>query len=199
MNDELSVRFECGYSKPAHRIDLSHKKEIIKALWLHYVFFTCHAEIEQLRKGFRDTLQMESLVCIHPREILSFLIATKKFDVTSAFLIDSILVNYSLPGSNLRTSEEAIILSWNEYLEECSGNPVSVSDVFHFLTGSTKIPVTGLYNIPRISFTNEDCLPRVSTCDLCLTFSRSWGQLTYNEFKEKMDMCISDSFGFGMP
>ncbi len=93
---------------------------------------------------------------------------SKSFDVTADFLLDSFVINYSLQGSNLRTSEEAIILSWNDYVEESSGNQVSLSDILQFLSGSTKIPACGFDNIPCIRFTNDECFPRVSTCDLTL-------------------------------
>ncbi len=173
VDNQLSQRFECGYSKPTVQIGLSHKQEIIKALWLHHVFFSPHAEIAQLKKGFRETLQVESLVCSYPHIIWGFLVHSKSFDVTADFLLDSFVINYSLQGNNLRTSEEAIILSWNDYVEESSGNQVSLSDILQFLSGSTKIPACGFDNIPCIHFTNDECFPRVSTCDLTLTLIHS--------------------------
>ena len=55
-NDLSDVLFECGYNKPLTNIQLSHREEIVKVVWLHYVFFRPHAELDQLRKGFLETL-----------------------------------------------------------------------------------------------------------------------------------------------
>ncbi len=159
VSGELDVRFECGYSKPLQSIDLLHKDEIIKALWLHYVFFSPHAELEQLKKGFRETLQMEVLICRHPHLVLGFLVASSDFDVTPDYLLDSFVIHYSDQGCNKRTAEEAVILHCNEYVSEC-GEPVSVSDFLQFVSGSTKLPASGSFNTPSIRFTDEECLPR---------------------------------------
>ncbi len=127
------------------------------------------------------------------------LVGSSDFEVTSDYLLDTLVILYSPQGSNKRTSEEAVMLHWNEYVGECSGNPVSVSDVIHFMSGSSKLPAAGFDSNPSIHFTDELCLPKASTCDISITFPRSYGLLSYEEFKEKMDMCICDSFGFGMP
>ena len=129
VSEDLDVCFECGYSKPLQSIELSHKDEIVKALWLHYVFFSPHAELEQLKKGFRETLQMELLICLHSRLVFGFLVASSDFDVTSNYLLDSFVISYSDQGSNKRTAEEAIILNWSEYVSDCVGEPVSLSDI----------------------------------------------------------------------
>ena len=135
VEKQLSCRFECGYSKPTQRIGLSNKQEVIKALWLHHVFFNPHAELDQLKKGFGETLEMERLVCLYPHNVVEFLEHSKSFDVTAEFLLESFVVEYSLQGSNSRTPEETIILSSNEYVDECSRQDkptVSLSDIIQF-------------------------------------------------------------------
>ena len=96
----MSGELECGYSKPLQSIELSRKDEIVKTLWLHYVYFSPHAELEQLKKGFRETLQMESLICRHPLLVIGFLIASSDVDVTSNYMLDSFVNSYSDQGSN---------------------------------------------------------------------------------------------------
>ncbi len=76
---------------------------------------------------------------------------------------------------------------------------MSLADVLHFFSGSTKIPALGFDNTPKIHFTNESILPKTSTCDVSITFPRDYGNLPYADFKAKLDMCILDSFGFGNP
>ena len=199
VQSELEIRFECGYPKPIDKIELSDKDELMKAVWLHYVFFVPHAELEQLKKGFRETLQMELLVCLHPHETLSFLVASSNFEVSSEYLLESLVINYSEQGCNKRTAEEAIILHWSDYISDCVGTPVSLGDILQFMSGCSKLPAAGFNSTPSICFTDDVCLPRVSTCALTVTFPRSLGLLSYDEFKNKMDMCIRNSCGFGVP
>ena len=70
-------------------------------------------------------------------------------------------------------------------------------DILQFFSGASKIPAIGFDSTPKLCFTSEECLPRVSTCDLSITFSRSMGLLSFQKFAETMDMCIQGSFGFG--
>lgn len=121
VDDELGFRFECGYSKPTSKILLSDKDKIVKAVWLHYVYFIPHAELEQLRKGLRETLQLERLMCLYPEKMYYFLASSSNFDVTASYLLDSFVIVYSEQGCNKRTSEEAVILSWTDYIMECEG------------------------------------------------------------------------------
>ena len=96
-------------NKPMRNINIDDKSTLLNAIWLHYTFFQPHAELQQLRKGFRDTLQMELLICLHPDEVRSLLCACTVFDVTAAFLLDSFVTHYSDDGSNRRTLEEAVM------------------------------------------------------------------------------------------
>ena len=52
-----------------------------------------HAELQQLKKGFRETLQMELLVCLHPDEIRALLVASSLYDVKAAFFHDHFVVS----------------------------------------------------------------------------------------------------------
>ena len=74
---------------------------------------------------------------------------------------------------------------------------VTLVDILQFFSGAGKIPAIGFYSTPRLSFTAEECLPRVSTCDLSITFPRSMGLLSFKTFADTMSMCIQGSFGFG--
>ena len=75
--------------------------------------------------------------------------------------------------------------------------PVSLGNILQFFSGANKLPATGFDTVPKIYFTNDECLPCASTCALSITFPRSLGLLSYDDFQEKMDMCILGSFGFG--
>lgn len=116
------------------------------------------------------------------------------------FFLDSFAIIYSPQGSNKRTKEEAIILNWNKYVAECTGDPVSIADILNFVSGASRLPATGFDKTPSVYFTDDCCLPKASTCDLSITFSRSLiGLLSTEQFKERMDMAISNTFDFGTP
>ena len=83
------------------------------------------------------------------------------------------------------------------FLENGSTTGVTLLDIWKFFSGANKIPGTGFENAPSIKFTDENMLPKVSTCAHCITFSRQFGLISYDNFKYKMKECILGSFGFG--
>jgi hypothetical protein len=74
---------------------------------------------------------------------------------------------------------------------------VYLPDLLQFFTGARKIPATGFDTTLKIKFSNEFMLPKASTCDCSITFSRSWGLLMDDEFQQKMSDCILGSVGYG--
>ena len=74
VDEELDFRFDCGYSKPSTQLQMSDREKLVTAIWLHYVFFVPHAEIVQLRKGLRETLQLDALISAYPNEVYHLLV-----------------------------------------------------------------------------------------------------------------------------
>ena len=106
LNDSaFDFRFTCGYS--------------------NYVLFSPHAELEQLRTGFLETLQVERLLCLHDDKMRALLAYSPLFDVTVEYLLDAFVIRYSLDKSNNRTKEEAISIHWFEYISNCKGILIS--------------------------------------------------------------------------
>ena len=199
LTDEYGFRYQCGYAKPATLMTLEDKDCIVRAVWLHYVLYHPHAELEQLRRGLYSTLQFKHLIQSHPKELWGLLATSTVFNVTSKFLCNEFAIQYSPNGSNSRTKEEALVLLFFEYITDCGKQQdVTVGDILKFISGSEKIPATGFDSIPKIGFTDDDRLPTASTCDLFITFSRRMATLDYDEFKNKMDFCIHGSHGFGI-
>ncbi len=85
------------------------------------------------------------------------------------------------------------------FLHHTGKQRVSLGDILHFISGANKLPAAGFNAQPSIKFADVLSLLQSSTCDVSITFPRSYGNLTYTEFKNKMDMSILDSFGFGNP
>ena len=76
---------------------------------------------------------------------------------------------------------------------------VSLGDILQFVSGSSKIPAAGLPTIPSIHFTDEKCLPQASTCGISITFPRALPLPMYEQFKERLKLCMCGSFGIGQP
>ena len=119
--DSFDFLFTCGYNKPICQIKVLDRENLVKAVWLHYVIFHPHAELEQLKKGMYDTLGVDALMTSHPDLMWGLLAASKTYDITADYLSDSFVVHYSDNGSNNRTKEEAIILFWFDYIYESKG------------------------------------------------------------------------------
>ena len=62
---------------------------------------------------------MELLLLTHGKHVRNLLAASHAFDPTPTFLIDGVIIHYSLEGSNNRTKEEAIVLHWADYVTCC--------------------------------------------------------------------------------
>ena len=75
---------------------------------------------------------------------------------------------------------------------------VTLKQILQFFSGSSRVPAAGFDRTPKLFFTNaDDRLPWASTCELSITFPRAMGLLTEEDFRQKMDMCILGSYGFG--
>ena len=103
---------------------MKEKDDFVRAIWLHFVLFSCYAELEQLHKGFQETLQMLSLVCTNRKDMRALLAPSSMFYVSVEYLQDEFAVDYSPNGSNSHTKEEAIMILWLEYIANCNGMSV---------------------------------------------------------------------------
>ena len=105
-------------------MDISEKEIISRTIWFHYVFFHPHCELEQLCKGFRETLQVELLDCLHSEKIHGLLATSTSYEITPEFFLEEFAIHYSDAGCNNHTKEEAVILHWSEFVTDCKGKPI---------------------------------------------------------------------------
>ena len=141
----FDFRFDCGYSKPTHLIELKDKDEFVQAVWLHNVLFGPYAELEQLRKGFQETLQIQLLVCMHGQEVRA---PSTAFNVTVNYLQEAFAIHYSDSGSNKRTKEETIVFHWLEYITNCKGNISSTSPNIYMTYTHIYMYITSVPGLP---------------------------------------------------
>ena len=148
---EFDFHFQCGYQKLTPSVTLEDKEMLIRCVWLHFVLYSLLAELKQLQKGLLETLQFKHLVDNYTKEVWGLLAASNMYEITSKFLCDSFVVQYSFNGSNNRIQEESIVFSWYEYISDCADrDDIRVGDVLYFLTGSSKVPATGFDSTPKL-------------------------------------------------
>ena len=75
---------------------------------------------------------------------------------------------------------------------------MTLEEKLKFVSSSGKIPAIRFETTPKVKFTGSDHLSNVSTCDMLIMFPTGMGCLQYQEFREKMDVCIQGSSGFGV-
>ena len=93
-SNSTTLLMKCGL-KPHNYVTIEHKFQLLNAIWLHYTFFEVHAELQQFRKGFRETLQMEVLLSNYPEEIRALLVSSDNYKVTANGLLKMFTINYS--------------------------------------------------------------------------------------------------------
>ena len=132
---------ECGITKPAVMMHLADKEKIISAVCLHYAVLSSLAELEQLRRGLH-TLRFSVLMESYPF-LFKQLFLHSNTSVTADFIQDLFQVDYSVPGSNNRVKEEAIMMNWVSYLQDLEGMVVVAVTEFSTFSQPSHIPLRG--------------------------------------------------------
>lgn len=104
--------YTCGYSKAISQMKVTEINELIKTLWLHYVKYSPQSELCQLRQSLCETLSFDTFMSMHPDSAWALLASSNSFDVTSAYLLDAFVIQYSDNGSNnrLKTGSYCVLL-----------------------------------------------------------------------------------------
>ena len=116
-NNDFDFLYSCGFSRAVSLLNLKDKESLLKTVWLHYIFFHPHTELEQLKRGFVNTLDMERLMSVYPEDLHSLLVPSASYEITSSKLSESFVIDYSDNSCNDRTKEGAIVYYWLEYFE----------------------------------------------------------------------------------
>ena len=104
-------------------VKLAVVRQLVRTVLLHYVKFRPCVELEELRRGIRETLLFDSLILTHADCVWKLLVSSKLYNVTPSYLQDAFVIHYSVEGSNNRIDEEADVLSY-DYIYECEGKSV---------------------------------------------------------------------------
>ena len=115
-SEEFDFQCTCGYNK---QIQFHNIREFFRGVFLHYVVYSIHAELAQLKNRLMNTLQIDTPARGCPIELWSLLACNKKEGkLLAADIEDLFEVNYS---PNQRAQEENVILFYYNFLQEFEG------------------------------------------------------------------------------
>ena len=103
-SEELSFRFEFGFSAPNRELNLEDKSDIVKSLSFHYLVYANRAELDQLMDGLQLMQQNSTLF----RPLLQL---TTIPLLTTSQMLKLFKPVWSELGSNKREEKESIILN----------------------------------------------------------------------------------------
>jgi len=126
-NDELNLddydfQYNCGI---AMNVAIEKREEFVKAIAYHYVINANMAALSQFRKGLMETLEFKRLATRNSTMVWSLLAASERPKKLKCIEVqDLFTVLYSPIGSNNRQREEASIMYFYTFLQECEGKQV---------------------------------------------------------------------------
>ena len=118
-NESFDFQYTCGYNKV---LSLSSKDQFVKDTCMHYVIYSVHTELTQLRYAMMQTLQMEKFSQQNPVELWSMLSIDHNKKVTTALMQGLFVAVYSPSGSSRRNCEERVMMFFYDFLQSCEGN-----------------------------------------------------------------------------
>ena len=113
--------FDCGFTKADSSISLNDINLFVRAVWLHFTVYRIDGEIQQLREGLINTLNFSQLVGANHNAVWSLFTSKGHRSLSTSFMQEIFLVQYSPDGSNSRIHEEAVIINWFNHLQDCEG------------------------------------------------------------------------------
>ncbi|CAB1437172.1 unnamed protein product [Pleuronectes platessa] len=142
-----------------------------------------------LEKILRHPDSFRPLFCYEP----STLTADQVDDVFSIWL--------SPEGSNNRAAEERVVTFWRDYLQDAEEEegPSKLQQILSFATGASVLPPIGFSPTPSVQFIQKEdddfsCTPMFPLANTCIKLPL---HVSYQEFKEKFDFTLGNSYGFG--
>ncbi len=120
LDDKCAFVVECGFLKPAAFVVMDDIPAIIHAVFLEYVILRSTQEIAQFKDGL-EALGIATLIQRYPLAMRQLFIHDPTAKVTAQYLADLLKPALSPRGHNQREDEEAVILNWNNYLQDTEG------------------------------------------------------------------------------
>ena len=134
-SEDFQFRFDAGVTVPSTSLEIEQRDDIIRSLVMHYLVFSCKAELDQLKQGLSE-LKILQLLHTYPTLFKPLFVAYGKPKLTANSLAAIFNVCWSPKGSNQREDEEAVIYGWMEYLQGIESRWMCVCVCVGGVTGS---------------------------------------------------------------
>ena len=105
--------------KPVSQISLIDVPDIIRSVCMEFIVIRATHEMAQFQEGL-DMLLVGSLIKLQP-SLLKLLFTHSPHQVSAQDLINLLVPSYSPNGSNAREEEEAVMLNFNDYVQDLEG------------------------------------------------------------------------------
>ncbi|XP_033994265.1 LOW QUALITY PROTEIN: G2/M phase-specific E3 ubiquitin-protein ligase-like [Trematomus bernacchii] len=176
-----------------HVSSVEEKHTVVAEYLTWYTIGRNHSVIERFKAGLASLHFLDAL-CQHPSVLAPVLCHTDK-RLTSVEVERLFLPQLSPAGSNRRTTETVALSFSADYLMDCEEQgPVSLEELFMFITGLKTEPPAGMTPHPCVTFSQETIYPMANTCANTITLPLLG---TYASFKANIDFGIQNSPGFG--
>lgn len=175
----------------------SNKLEYINKYYKFLLDDIVDIQFSQFSKGFKSIMGSNVLSLFSPSEIQKLIIGDDNLSETSKYDIE--ILKSITKFNNCSNNDPIIIWFWN-YFSNLS--LVDQRKLMRFITGSDRIPATGLTSIQfkvtkLIDNSNKttERLPISHTCfnEICL-----WQYRSKEVLKQKLDLAINESEGFAL-
>lgn len=134
--ENIDLLLECGYNKPACRLQISDKTDVMQTISLHKVILGCLGELCSLKEGLKslgvldvlmeDSFLLRDFFCIDTQRPITsgyYALRVQFFILLNLFNTDEIVklftfIKYSDKGCNERERQEQAYIYFVDYLEE---------------------------------------------------------------------------------
>ena len=110
-------------------LTLADRNSLIKAISMHFVIYSQKAELDDIKHGLEDVLHFGDIMHSHPTLLKPLFVSSGRSKLSANSFLSLFKINYSPQGSNMRESEEDVMLHFNYYIEELEGKLCQTTSV----------------------------------------------------------------------
>ena len=106
---------------PSSSVTLVNRDSLLNAIVLHFTIYSQKAELDDIKRGMDDVLEVGPLARSHPTLFKPLFVSSGLQKLQADTFLSLFHVDYSLRGSNRRDKEEQIMINFNHYIQELEG------------------------------------------------------------------------------
>lgn len=175
------------------KVNTKNISQYIDNYYRFFMFDGIKQQVTALKTGFANVVGGNGLSLYAPEEIELLLCGDNSqidFDT-----LKSVTKYYGWNSSDQAKNSQIIIWFW-QYLREIP--PIQAKKFLMFVTGSDRVPATGIQNLSfRISYRGGDT-NRLPTAHTCFNELELYNYGSYEKLVNKLDIAVNGAAGFGL-